>query len=179
MKFLGLLLVLVSWAAAAVLLRRWKGHNAMSISQHAASARSAQWLFGATLVLGGNIFYYWIIVWLVPKLGLSNWFMGLLAVTIVAQTTAAIIPDSDSWKRLLHRFSAYIMAILYLPLSGLILLAPNTSHPARIAGLFMLTYMVASFIIVVGTHKGMHKFLIYQALYIISFQMIILTAAYL
>jgi len=150
----------------------------MSISQHAASAQGAQWLFAGTLIIGGSVFYYWLLGWFTPRLHLTTLFVVLLSITIFAQVITAIIPDTDKWKRMVHRVAAYGMAVLYFPLAILILL--NTaSVSAKVAESISLLYMVIAFVLFVFLAKAKERYLIFQSLYVIAFQVIILAAAYL
>lgn len=149
----------------------------MSISQHAASARGAYGVFSFTLVVCGGVFYYWLITWFVPRLGLSWVFLLILSLAIAGQMIAAIVPDTESWKMVVHRVAAYGMAVMFLPLGLLILVAPKISVAARILGAVCIAYMIIGFsLLLLGKLKA--RFLIFQALYVVAFQILILAAAY-
>ncbi len=178
-KFLGLLMVLVSWVSGFYLTRKWRGTRAMSISEHAASHKSAAKLFTLVLVAGGTIFYAWLVAWFVPHLKLSVGFIILLSVTMVAQMIAGVIPDAKGWQKIVHRTAAYGMAVLYLPLSFIIVTAPETPSNARIIGIVCLTYMIGAGLGFLTIKRARPHFLIAQSLYIVAFQLIILSAAYL
>jgi hypothetical protein len=150
----------------------------MSISQHAASDNSALRLFASVLIVGGLAFYIWLIKWFAPALNLSTLFVLLITVTFLTQIVAALIPDTEGRKSKTHRAAAYSGAFLYLPLSYLILVAPKVSAAARIVGLICFVYMIIACASYFFVRKARNHYLIFQALYIMAFQIIILSAAY-
>ncbi|MGC1176882.1 MAG: hypothetical protein WA843_02330 [Candidatus Saccharimonadales bacterium] len=178
-EYLGLFLVLIGWIGGLYLVRTWRGTQVMSLSQHAASATKASKFFAAILVVGGSAFYIWLLTWLKPHLGLPNIFTALLTVTFILQVITAIIPDTEAWKRTAHRSAAYIMATLYFPLSLLIISAQATSSLAKVVGVICLGYMLFAAISFFTIKRARNRYLIFQSLYIIAFQLIILSAAYL
>jgi hypothetical protein len=44
-------------------------------------------------------------------------FQLILTVTIVCQFITALAPDVAGWRGMVHRWSAWLMTVLYLPLS--------------------------------------------------------------
>jgi hypothetical protein len=176
---LGAIMVATSWVAVGVILSKWRGNNGMSISQHAASARNAHWVFAMTLIVGGGIFYYWLVVWFTPKLGLPLTFVALLTLAVAAQMIAGAVPDTVNWKRRVHRITSYAMAVLFVPLTVYILFAPHISTMARGIGIGCLSYMVGAFFLIILLKRARAHYLIFQALYVVAFQIVILAAAYL
>lgn len=179
MKFLGLLLVLLTWATGAFILKKWPNARSMSMSQHAASNPAAVKLFGAVLIGGGLIFYAWLVKWFVPTLDLTILFIVLVTGTLLTQIIAALIPDISGWSSKIHRASAYSGAFLYLPISYLILAAPKISIPARVIGLVCFAYMITACLAYFFVKRARDHYLVFQVLYIMAFQVIILAAAYL
>jgi hypothetical protein len=151
----------------------------MSISEHAASAKSAIKLFAVMLVVGGTACYYWLVAWFVPHVNLGVEFVALLTLTFAAQIITGLIPDSDRWKRKVHRIAAYSMAILYVPLSLLIVSSHSAARSARIIGIICLAYMVIAALVFLTIKRARAHYLIAQSLYVMAFQVIILSAAYL
>jgi hypothetical protein len=178
-EYLGLALCIFSWLSGYYLVRKWRGTNAMSLSLHASSNKVASKLFTATLLALGAAFYLWLIVWFVPHLNLSRLFTTLLTITILCLFVAAIVPDRAGWQRKVHRIAAYAMAYLFLPLGLLILIAPTVSTPARAIGIICLAYMLVSSILIWTWKLLRESYLVLQSVYIVTFQMIILSAAYL
>src|SRR4051812_33711756 len=99
MKYLGLVLIVLSWAAGAYLLIKYRGTRKMSISQHAASHKHAALLFAVVLSGSGALFYYWLLRWFVPKLGLGGWFVALLTLAFVGQFVAGLVADTTGLHR--------------------------------------------------------------------------------
>lgn len=178
MKFLGLFLVLLSWVVGAYMLRKWRGSRTMTISQHAASNSNALKLFATILIAGGLAFYVWLVRWFTPTLNLSALFVILVTIALLTQVVAGLIPDSEGLKSKIHRAAAYSGAFLYLPLSALILTASKISTPAQIIGLVCFLYMIIASFSYFFVKKARNHYLIFQTLYIVAFQIVILAAAY-
>lgn len=172
-------MVLISWVSGFYLTRKWRGTMAMSVSEHAASHKSAAKLLTLVLVIGGAIFYIWLVAWFVPHLKLSVGFIILLSVTMVAQMIAGVIPDTKGWLKIVHRTAAYCMTILFLPLSFIIVNAHATPSNVQIIGIICLTYMIGTGLGYLAIKCTRPYYLIAQTLYIVAFQLIILSATYL
>jgi hypothetical protein len=178
-EYLGLTVVFLSWIAGGYLLSKWRGSNDMSISQHAATSRQASVLFAVVMSGGGLLFYYWTLKWLVPRLDLGLWFSFLITLAFIGQFVAGLVADVVGHRRRIHRIAAYAMAYLFLPLSVLLINASNISGPARIIGILCLIYMIGSLLLINLVPATRKHYLIYQASYIVAFQLQILSAAYL
>lgn len=176
--FLGLFLVILSWLGGYLLISRFYDKSLPTISKHAASNRSASRLFAVILILVGAAFYYWLMAWFVPHLTLTLAFQVILSVAIVCQFLAALAPDVDGWRGVVHRWSAWLMAVLYLPLSVLIIISPQLEIVTQILCSLLLAYMFIGFILVAVMGRAKSKYLPLQASYIVAFQLIILLAAY-
>jgi hypothetical protein len=177
-EYFGLILVVLSWLGGYMLISRFYSKDLPTISKHAASNRAASRLFAAILILVGAAFYWWLIKWLTPHLELTFMFQVILTITIFCQFIAALAPDIDGWRGVTHRWSAWLMAILYLPLSVLIITSPQMTVTPQIICSLLVAYMFIGFILVAIMGKAKSKYLPLQASYIVSFQLIILIAAY-
>lgn len=177
-QLLGLILVVLSWLGGYLLISKNYDKKLPTISKHAASNKSASNLFAVMLILLGVTFYYWLMVWLAPHLKLTLVFQLILTVAIVCQFIAALAPDVDGWRGVVHRWSAWTMAVLYLPLSVLIIASPQLELFTQILCGLLLAYMLIGFVLVAIMGKAKAKYLPLQASYIVAFQLIILLAAY-
>lgn len=177
-EYFGLILVMLSWLGGYLLVSRFYDKSLPTISRHAASNRAASHLFAVILILVGAAFYWWLIKWFVPHLGLTFVFQFILAITILCQFIAALAPDVDGWRGVIHRWSAWLMAILYLPLSVLIIISPQMTLLLQVICSLLLAYMFVGFVLVAMMGKAKSKYLLLQASYIVSFQLIIVLAAY-
>jgi hypothetical protein len=178
---LGIICVVASWIAGAFMLTKWRGTRDMSISLHAASARAAYIIFALVLTLGGGLFMVYLYGYFIPTLKLGNDFRILLALAFACQVVAAWVPDIadwNHWRAKVHKVAAWSMAVLFMPLTGLILLSPELSSLARIIGNVCFISMVVLWAIFIFG-KGKTRFLVYQTLYIVMFQITILAAGYL
>ena len=177
--YLGLILVITSWVAGVYMVRKWSGTYAMSISKHAARAKGASTLFLIVLGVGSTLFYWWLIKWLTPHLGLGSVFVALLSFTAVAQILVALVPDTFGWRHQVHQKVALAMAACYLPLTYLIVTSSKVSTYARMISYICLAYMIVAASVFFFTKKARNYYLLFQSLYIVAFQIVILAAAYL
>lgn len=172
-------MVAISWLAGRYLLKKWRDKELHSISEHAASHPIAMRLFAGVLISCGAIFYWWLIFWLAPRLGLHSVFQTIAIVTFIFQTITAVIADVPGRKRTVHRLTAYTMAFLFIPLAWLVVFAPATSVFAKVFGILAAAYMTTSFFWGVVLKRSRDKFLTLQVIYIMTLQLVVLVAAYL
>jgi hypothetical protein len=161
LHYFGLLLMLASWLGGFFLIRKLYDKDLLTISRHAASNPTAYRIFAATLTVLSLALYYWLIRWFTPHLQLTTVFKAVVTLTIACQIITAVVPDTRDWKHTLHWVSAYTMAWLYIPFSLLIISAPALSTA------------------VVILRKDRAHYLFHQASYVVLFELIILSAAYL
>ncbi len=179
LQYFGLVLVVASWVGGYYLVSRWYDKDLPTISRHAASDKSAYRIFATILVGFGLIFYFWLNQWLTPHLKLGAYFRGILGVTILCQIVTGLAPDTSGWSRKIHRWAAYTMAVLYLPLSVLIIDSGQLTRLTRTICILLALYMLITFVLVAVARKGKGKYLFFQASYLVAFQVLILSAAYL
>jgi hypothetical protein len=156
----------------------------MSLSLHAASARSAYYFFVTIQTIAVSIFIVFMYQWLIPQLHLDQGFQLLFAFTIVCLYATLLIPDTKGMWKWLHRFFAYTMAGM-LPITIAYIL--TTSHLSLITqmlggtAVLYMTYCLVTFAIVRKTlaHFMMRNYLILQVAYLVSFQLFILSVTYL
>lgn len=177
LHYLGLVLILISWAAAALFFR-WRNEDLLTISKHAARSWKSRLLFSLLLIGGGLPAYYWLASWFRPHLALGTGFDMALAVTFAAQFITALVPDTTRYNRLVHRIAAYSMATMFIPVAIFILEAPKLSLIAQLLGTVLLAYMVITLTVVAIAGRAKRHYLIYQILYIVAMQLLILIAAY-
>ncbi|TAH34824.1 hypothetical protein EYC59_02805 [Candidatus Saccharibacteria bacterium] len=175
--WLGLVLVLASWLGGAVLLGKWRNKDFTTISKHAASSYGAHVFFASVLIVCGALFYVWLLTYLAPNVLYSAVFTALLSLSVLLQFATAIFPDKPGWKRTVHEYAAWGMALSWLPMAALLVGSGSLSDTARAIAAFCGSYMVITLVVVAGFRKG--KFLTYQALYVVAFQLALLAAVYL
>lgn len=179
LQYLGIVLIAASWLGGGYIITRWHDKGLRTISRHAASNRQAFWLFAFILVVLGLFFYYWLVAWFTPHLGLSAAFVALLTVTILCQVLTGLMSDTAGWRKAIHHWAAYTMAVLYLPLGIFVICSTQLTVGVRLLCLILGIYMLVAFVMVVMMGKARHRFLLFQASYIVAFQLLILAAAYL
>jgi len=179
LQYLGLLLVVMSWLSGAFAYYKLRHDRYVTISQSAASSRQASRFFIAILVGYGGLFYLWLVGWFAPHLLLGNVFIILLTTTIVLQFLTAVTLGREGRQQQVHRLAAYAMAGLYIPLAVLIASSPRISDIAQHLAIIGAAYMIISFLLVALLKKIRGHYLLFEVLYIVTFQLIILAAAYL
>jgi hypothetical protein len=95
------------------------------------------------------------------------------------QVITGLFPDVAGLRGRIHRISAYTMALLYLPVLAFIVSSSQLGLFAQIVCSVLGLYMITGFIFVVLLGKARSKYLVYQATYVLAFQVAILIAAYL
>lgn len=177
-QYVGLIAVLLSWLSGAYLLTRWRNKDILTISGHAASHPVASLLFSFVVAGLGAVFYIWAMVWLVPHLQLGVLFKVLVSLTLVMQLITGLVPATAGWKGSVHYAAAYGLAISLLPLPLSIIASPVLTDVAKIVCGILMIYMWATFALIVILRKARSRFLLFQCLYFVSFQTLVLIAAY-
>jgi len=176
--FLGLFLMILTWMVGLYLIRKWRNKSLLTISKHASSTVWSYLLFALSLSAIGISLYIWLLRWFMPHLKLNALFGSILTLMIICLVVTAVIPDTKGLSRRLHRIAAFSMAVLYLPLSLLIALSATLHVITRILCLGLLIYMLLTFTFVVLMKRSQQRYLVFQGLYIVAFQLIVLSAAY-
>ena len=179
LHYLGLVIILCTWAAGLYML--WVTHDAslQTISKHAVTSIKMSLLFGFTLILIGALCYWWVRFWLQPHLDLPPIFTTLLNITIALEIGIGLFPDRSGWVRQVHSFAAYGMAVLLIPLALIITLSSRLHTVVQITCALLLLYMLASFTIIVLMRRVRSRYLFFQVMYLVAFDLIILCAGYL
>lgn len=177
-EYFGILAVGLSWIIGGTIIWKWHIDNTKSISEHAASHRIAFLLCGIVLCVIGPLFYLWVLKYLVEPLALGNLFVVVMALAIVLQFLTGLVPDVPGWKRRAHRLTAYGMAALFFPLAVMLTLHDGVSSLAFVAGVVSVGYMILGLFLFYFVPKSRENYLIFQALYIVVFQVQVLVTAY-
>lgn len=177
-KYLGLLLVIISWIIAVVLIAKLRNKDLVTISHHAASTRKAHIIFITVLIGLGLPFYIWIYKWLAPNTINVEVFRYLLVLSFALQAVTALAPDTNGWTRALHRFAAYSMAALYLPLVIMIADSSKLSNFAQGFAAVVAIYMLFTIISISLFKKMKQHYIIFQTLYVVAMQSTILLGVY-
>jgi len=173
-QWLGLIITLIVWLGLAFLLLRWRNHQLNSISAHGAAL-----VFKVVLVGGGLAYYWWLVGWYAPHLHLSNLFVTILTVVIAYQIFTGLNNGNAGFSKDLHDYTSQTMALLYIPLTVLIVGSHELNLTAHIICTCLLIYMVNSYVIVEIMKRLKPIHLIFQLAYVVAFQLVILVSAYL
>lgn len=177
-KYLGLMLVALSWVVAIMLLLKWRNKDLVTISHHGASTKKAYLLFVVILIGLGAPFCVWVMNFLVPMMHHQAIFVAVLAATFICQFITALAPDIQGWKSNLHRLAAYAMAALYVPLTLLILLTANLPIVAHLVAVVGLCFMLFTIIWVSLLGRSKRYFMHFQMVYVMLMQLTFLLPVY-
>jgi hypothetical protein len=177
--WLGLIATIFVWAGLALLLTRWRDSKRTSISSHGASAPGAALLFKILLVGSSVLYYVWLVGWYVPHLQLHAVFTVLLTVAMVYQVVTGLVNGQSGLSKDIHDYTSQTMALLYIPLTALVLQSPRLSLVSLIICAVLFAYMLNTHLIVEVMKRLKSKHLFFQTAYIVAFQLFILVSAYL
>lgn len=178
-EYLGLISMLVAWVCLGLMLHKWPNAGNKTISEHVTAHRLAHAVFAFGLSIGGVLIYWWAVDWLAPQLGLGSWFIGLTGIAIGLQMIVAVVPANRRRAGRVHTIAAFTMAVLYLPVSWLLVTAPAISPVARPIATGLLIAMCAMAVYGSLMWRRQPRMVASQAVYIVTFQLLLLAAAYL
>jgi hypothetical protein len=179
LHYSGLILVLATWLAGIVLLRSRRGDNLITISKHVSASRKHRVIFASVMTATGIAFFWWLESWVKARLNLGATYTFLVSVTIAFQIGTGLFPDTSGWIRQIHRTFAYGMAILFLPLAALLSISQRLQPVSQFIAVALTGYMLVTFALFVVSRRAHNHYLLFQALYIVAFEVVILVAGYL
>lgn len=176
-RSLGPLSLLIVLGALGLMLKAGGTDIRNSLSEHAATRRRSYVVFAAALISGGTLFYLFATKWLEPVLHLGLAFNLTLALTIICELIAAIIPDGGGTRSLVHRIFAWSMAVGMLVLT-LILWSAHAWSVGKVLVTVFLAYMILGWYLFLFIKASRRFFLLFQSSYILSFYLAALAVAY-
>lgn len=163
MQLLGLFSIAISWLAGGYIVYRWPAGTMKTLSKHAAANRTASILFAVVLAGGGALFYYFMLNWFIPTFELGRLFYQLMTLAFIAQCITGVFPDRAGWLSIIHTAAAYTLAVLFIPLTALIIESPVLSTSAQIIASLCLLYMFSTFVLIVVGGRAKNRYLIFQS----------------
>ena len=174
---LGLVSAVISWVGLLFLIWKWKRDGSMTFSQHAAQYRSSRLFYALLWTVCLPPLFWFMVFPFAEKLALGLFFKVLVGLACVAMFIAATVPETTGWRIRVHRFSAFSMAILFVPILLTVLLA-GLSKLVLFFIFPILLFMIWSIMFFVR-HNAQHpRLLVAQALYIFVFHVSIFLAYY-
>lgn len=180
--YVALISLSAFWIGLAILLTKWPRHNHRSISQHAAASKESFRFFTLIQSAVGLITYLFIILWFIPAFNLSFVFGLLYSIVAWLQIISAFIPDNVTGpKSVLHSKLAYSFAVGMIIISIILSTTSTISTFGRV--LFALTsmymfYAMLKYLRAKKRSEELHNYLILQVIFIVSFQVSILTSTF-
>lgn len=181
LQYLGLVCVIGTWIIMGVLMWRWYDPTLKTISQHVARHRSAYVMFVVGVGLVPLVYYVWMLVWMMPHLGLGWWYGVVATIAIVLQVISALVPADKNRQpyMAIHDVAAKLMGISYLPMMWMIAFAPYISDIAQVITVVLSGVNSVLAVYFMLTWERQRHVVMWQATYIVIFQLIMLIAAYL
>ena len=167
------------WPAALFMVKTWKIGKHRSFSHHAAGERRAYYLFAVAITVETTCYSLFLFRWFIPYFGMSPFFQFLVVLTLVGHLVSGLVPETTGWKERTHWLAAYGVAWLFMPITLLLVTQSTISTPARIVALAALITQVTLFLQLKFRPKIRERFLIYQALYILTLPLVLVAATYL
>jgi hypothetical protein len=177
-EHLGLLSILISWCLLIILIRVWKGKASMTLSQHAAQVRASRIYYAVMWTFVLPPFMWFMINPFARTLELPSLYTVTALITGLLMAVAAYVPEVPGWRHHVHRYAAFAMAALFMPLVALVIFSSQVSRVAQIICILALVYMAVS-TTALSLNRGRHAhLLIIQSLYVLAFHISILTSYY-
>lgn len=177
MYFLGIISTIFLFSSGAYLLYRVEGAKHMSVSQHAALSKRASKYFGLCYIIGTTSYNLFLILYLVPKLHLGDFWIFLIILATACDWVLALVPELPGLKKLVHQIAAYLAATFAFVLVVLIALVPNQTaiihYTALVSAIIMIGLGVT---FVLPTTR--RNFLFFQISFVLMFYLATLVAAY-
>ena len=177
-KILGPLSILIIWAGLAFLVRKWPGELTMSLSRHAAQTKRASVYYALLLIPAVTMFYLFMTKWFIPTFHIPTAATYILAIGVLGQYVACLIPDTKGLASKVHQIGGYTMSVTLSIMLFLVIFASQASTAARWIDFIIMCIMVYLYGLFLFVPKARERFLIYQSSYVVLFHVSILVATY-
>jgi hypothetical protein len=156
----------------------WKGDLDKTFSQNAARSKTTIVYYAVMWLICLPPFAWFLLFPFYEALQLNMMFRVFGVIAATGMLIAALIPETTGWKVFVHRYSAFLMAWCFVPLSLLISLSSVVSGFAKVVSFSAAAFMLLS-ALYMYRRKAVHpKLLILQGVYIAAFQISVIIAYY-
>ncbi len=166
------------WAFISILVWRLKIDKSTSISGHIAANKKVSVFFGVISLLVAPLLLVFFIKWFTPTFHFGWVFNVLIAVIWFLYFVAGVVPDTKGLAHKIHRRAALAASMLLVP--AMVIMVAN-NHIGTFARVFMIFGLLIMLVTGAELRKNNYtsdKFLIYQAVYFLSFDISIIIATY-
>ena len=156
------------------LVVRWKGNSNMTFSQYAATSKISSIYYAALFMVALPPMYYFFTEWFIPSFNLPSVFNILLITSLIAQILCTLFPETGYRKTIIHRLTASVSALTFLPL--LIILLTSTSISMSIKILTVISIVSMGILLIIAfirRNNYKHALYIQIAYYVLFFTPII------
>jgi hypothetical protein len=180
LKPLGVIAIALLWAALITMVKIWGRDNTMTFSKHAGTNRKAFIILGVVQAIVLPTFTVFTLGWFSPRFQMPLLFDVMAVLSAAGFLFASWLPDTGKGvKSAIHGTSAYTGAMLLVPLTAIICLAPDLPTFARITGYANIAWTCVGVSWYLSTEKAKGYVLHIQAGAMIWFHILILSATYL
>lgn len=170
-RILLVMAIIQSWLAAAWLFRSVTQQKQHSLSYHGGSQLKTYLVFAATLSLSAAAFAFATVAWIIPTFQPGPGFTVAATIGIVCMFLTAWIRDgTNPTLHFWHIIFAYSMA-LTMPIMLVLLLIRPTPIAFQLLGAVSVCIMGFFWVLFLGFKSSRRHYLLYQAAYIIGFQL--------
>ncbi len=181
MQHLGLITILITALAGVLTMRFWPMENRRSYSENIARNRSSRIAFGVYMTIVTLLYYWFVLAWLGPELGMGVWYYALVWLALTLQLTLAWVPATEGRSMFVHNIAAYGVALVMPAVVAVILFTTTVTLSTLqviAAAMFLL------FALVIGglymfTPSARKNFLYFQLVYFVAFWIVMLAFTYL
>ena len=177
-KLLGLVSIVWIWMCLLYLVRKWPGDKTMTFSAHAARTRASILFYLVTFSVHLITFYLFFYNWFVLFYDLPIILNLMLAIAVLGEFVALLVPTTGGKMTVVHNIASYIMLVLLLPISIIIANTNSVSGVVRFTSLVAVICMIIVGIVALLQRKGKSNQLVYQIIYGGSFHIIFLVAIF-
>lgn len=178
-KILGLLSVILSWAAIGIVLIGRPRDISKSISHHAAQRDGAYKVFAVIMTASLLLMLFFIVKWLIPAFRLPGIIIFISSVAVLLQLIATWVPLTEGKKYTIHHLCSNGSAglIPFIPLS--LMLSGHVRGAGAIINIVAFLVMMSLWYLFWFVPQSHRHYLWYQNVYILVFHTSLMTVSYL
>jgi hypothetical protein len=172
---IGLLAIFATWVGLIFLIIKWPGNRSMTYSQHAAQTINSRIYYAAMWIIILPVFYYFVAIWLKDQLNLSDAYFVVASLATAGMLVAALVPEIGHKPRIIHRYAAFAMSTLMVPLLCFFMFSNEVVGFSKAIILFSILLMTFN-VLLLMSKSGIHKNMFFiQTSHILAFHISIIS----
>lgn len=175
---LGALAFGLFWLTTVILIGFLRSGHTRSISEHMASTRKVSIPFGVVSLVSALLLCVFFVKWFTPNFQLGRGFSLIVVALFLLYAVAGVVPDIKGAYHRIHIFSALTASGLLLPAMILMIVNDQIDQVARLFTAVAVIVMLYIGHQLIKSKRAQNKYLIYEALYFLCFDISVLVATY-